>query len=246
MQQFKATPTAKYAGTVLQLKDYLGAVPNPPSKTYYEYKVKTQWEMDGNDSVGDCTCACIAHMIMLATAHTGIMFVPSTAQVLAAYSAITGYNGDPSTDNGANITDVLNYWQKTGIAGHKIVAWAAVDPSNLKQVEQAIWLFGGVDIGIEVYQSMMDQTNAMQPWDNPSGSDLGGHSIPLFGYGSQGTTGVTWGALQQMGWPCFQQICSEAYAVITQDWINQLTGKTYSGFNLAQLQADLTAIGVAK
>jgi hypothetical protein len=45
-----------------------------------------------------------------------------------------------------------------------------------------------------------------------------------------------------MGWPCFQQICNQAFCVITQDWINQLSGKTYSGFNLTQLQADLAAL----
>ena len=240
-------PKMKFGGPILQLSDYLENVPAPPSKVYWEYKVKEPWQMEGNDTVGDCTIACIAHMIMLATAHTGTMVVPTTEEVLAVYSAITGYDpSDPSTDTGANIADVLNYWQKTGItiggAVHKIVAWAQIDQTNRTEVEQALWLFGGVDLGIEVYQSMMDQTNAGQAWDNPSGSDLGGHSVPIFGYGSEGCTCVTWGALQQMGWPCFQRICSEAYCVITQDWINQLSGKTYSGFNLAQLQADLAAL----
>jgi hypothetical protein len=251
MPQFKATPPCKFTGPILQLSDYLAAVPSPPSKVYYEYKVQGDWQMDGNDTVGDCTCACIAHMIMLATVHTGTMVVPTPEEVLAVYSAVTGYvPGDPSTDNGANIADVLNYWQNTGmtVGGvvHKIVAWAEIDASNLTEVEQALWLFGGVDLGIEVFQSMMDQTNAGQPWDNPTGNDLGGHSVPIFGYGSDGCTCVTWGALQQMGWPCFQQICSQAFVVITQDWINQLTGKDYSGFDLAQLQADLSYLDSLK
>jgi len=175
--------------------------------------------------------------------------VPTVEQVLAAYSAITGYDpsqtqpdGSNPTDTGAAITDVLNYWQNTGIAGHKIVAWAEIDPTNQSEVEQAIWLFGGIDIGITVYESMEKQSSLGQAWDDPSGDELGGHSIPLFGYGSEGTTGVTWGALQQMGWDCFRQICFEAYIVITQDWIDQLSGKSYSGFNLAQLQSDLAAL----
>ena len=247
MPEFKPTPPAKYKGAILQLADYLDAVPAPPEKVYWEYKVKGEWEEEGNDTVGDCTCACIAHMIMLATAHTGTMVVPTVAEVLSVYSAVTGYiPGDPSPDNGANIADILNYWQQTGmtVGGvvHKIVAWAQIDSTNQTEVEQALWLFGGVDLGIEVFQSMEDQTNAGQAWDNPTGADLGGHSIPIFGYGSEGCTCVTWGALQQMGWACFQKICSEAYVVITQDWINQLSGKTYSGFDLAQLQSDLAAL----
>jgi hypothetical protein len=245
--QFKPTPPRKYKGPILQLKDYLAQVPNPPSKVYYEYAVKEPWGMDANDTVGDCTIACIAHMIMLATVHTGPMVVPTAEEVLAVYSAVTGYDpNDPSTDQGANIADVLNYWKNTGITVggvvHKIAAWAQIDQSNLTEVEQALWLFGGVDLGIEVYQSMMDQFQGKNAWDNPMGEDLGGHSVPIFGYGSEGCTCVTWGALQQMGWPCFQQICSEAYVVITEDWINQLSGKTYDGFDLAQLQEDMAAL----
>jgi hypothetical protein len=44
-----------------------------------------------------------------------------------------------------------------------------------------------------------------------------------------------------MGWPTFSQICSEAYVVITQDWLDQ-QGKTPSGFDLATLQADMQAL----
>ena len=35
--------------------------------------------------------------------------------------------GDPSTDRGAYALDVLNYWRQSGIAGHRIAAYAAVD-----------------------------------------------------------------------------------------------------------------------
>jgi len=227
----------------LRLAKYLAAVPAPPSKVYWEYKVPLNlWGMFANDTIGDCTCACIAHMLMLFTAHTGTMVTPTVDQIVAAYSAITGYiPGDPSTDNGAVITDVLNYWRDTGIAGHKILGWAAVNQANIQEIEQAIWLFGGVDVGITVYQSMEDQFAAHQPWDHPSGNVLGGHSIPVFGYGSEGCTGVTWAMLQQMGWSDFEQICQEAYVVITQDWLDA-AGKAPNGFDLATLQADLAAM----
>jgi hypothetical protein len=242
--RYTAKLTPKYAGRVLQLKDYLAGVPAAPEKVYWEYKIPPDaWQMFGNDTIGDCTCACIAHMIMLATAHTGTLFTPAESDIIAAYSAVSGY--DPSTganDNGAAIQDVLNYWQNTGIGGHKIIGWAQIDQTNIAEVKQGIWLFGGTDIGIEVFQSMEDQFDNHQPWDNPSGDDLGGHSIPVFGFGADGCDGVTWATLQQMSWDTWSKICSEAYCVITEDWINQLSGKTYSGFDLAQLQADLAAL----
>jgi hypothetical protein len=48
--------------------------------------------MMGNDKVGDCTCAAAGHLVMDWTANTGKEVVPSSQQIVAAYSAITGYN----------------------------------------------------------------------------------------------------------------------------------------------------------
>jgi hypothetical protein len=240
MELVKTLPTAKYGGRVLRLADYTAALAPPPEKVYWEYKVPaSEWGAMGNDTVGDCEIARIAHMVMCFTAHTGAIAIPTVDEVIAVYSAITGY--DPNTganDNGAATPDVLNYWQTTGIAGHKIAGWVQV-ANNQLAIEQAVYLFGGVAIDIAVYQSMMDQTNANQAWDNPSGSLLGYHAVPVFGYGSEGNTCVTWGALQQTGWATCMQILQGAYAVVSQDWINQTTGKTYSGLDLITLTADL-------
>jgi hypothetical protein len=243
MKLMSALPKPKYTGPILKLSDYTANLIQVPRKVYWEYKIPAgQWQMMGNDTVGDCELARIAHMLMLFTAHTGTMVVPTLQEVIAAYSAITGY--DPATganDNGAATPDVLNYWQTVGIAGHKIAGWAQVD-STQEAIEQAIWLFGGAATDISVYQSMMDQTNSKQAWDNPSGSLLGYHAVPTFGFGSEGATCVTWGALQQVGWPTLLQILQGNYTVITQDWINQETQKTPNGFAFADLQADMAAM----
>src|SRR5579864_8544147 len=132
--------------------------------------------------------------------HTGTLFVPTREEVITAYSAVSGYN--PATganDNGAAITDVLDYWRTVGIGGHKILGWAAVNPQSVLEVQQAIWLFSALDIGVNLPQSAMDQNSEGKPWNivTPDGGIVGGHSVPLFGYGSQGTTCITWGATQQ-------------------------------------------------
>jgi len=239
--------TPKYNKKTLFLDKYLSFdLPSPPERVFREYKIPDDaWGMMGNADIGDCTCAAIAHMLMLTTAHTGSMIVPSEQDVITVYSAVSGY--DPSTglnDNGAAITDVLNYWQTTGIAGHKILGWAQIDQTNLVAVKQAIWLFGGLDIGVQLPASAMTQNQNGQTWDvvPDDGGIEGGHSIPNFGYGSQGTNCITWAARQGMTWEWFSKYCDEAYAVITQDWINQATGKTMGGFDLNTLVADLKGL----
>jgi hypothetical protein len=170
------------------------------------------------------------------TAHTGTMVTPTTQEVLAAYTAITGYDGTEATDNGAAITDVLDYWQKTGLCGHKIDAWVQIDHTNLDHVKQAIYLFGGLNIGVQLPQSAMDQNKANESWSVVAndGGILGGHSIVNFGYGSLGTTVVTWGALQGMRWDWFAKYCDEAYAIVSLDWLN-VSGVAPSHLNLAAL-----------
>jgi hypothetical protein len=229
----------------LLLAKYTAAVPSPPEKVYREYKVPPAlWGMLGNDTVGDCTCAAIAHILMMATAHTGTMVVPTTEQVLQVYSAVSGY--DPATganDNGAAITDVLEYWRTKGIAGHQILAWAAINPQDLDTIRKAIWIFGCVDIGVQLPVSAMQQFNSGQPWTVvPSDGGIeGGHSVPNFGYGSEGTNCITWAQRQGMNWGWFLQYCDEAYTVITPEWFNQQQ-LTPSGFDLATLQQDLKAL----
>ena len=248
MKFLSALPQAKYAGPVLQLSKYTASLTPTPAKVFYEYKIPASaWGMMENATVGDCEFARMGHMLMNFTAHTGKMVVPTDAQIIAAYSAVTGYDpsqtqpdGSNPTDNGAATPDVLNYWQNVGIAGHKIAGWAQVD-STQEAIQQAIWLFGGAAIDISIYQSMMDQTQADEPWDDPTGALLGYHAVPAEGFGKDGLTVITWGALQQMGWPTCLKVLEGCYIVITQDWIEQ-NGKAPNGFDLATLQSDLNLL----
>jgi len=243
----------KHNAKTLMFSRYLKATapPVPPTKAFWEYKIpEATWGMMANDTVVDCTCAAIAHMLMNWTAHTGKIVVPTVDQVLAAYSAITGYDpsqtqsdGSNPTDQGAAITDVLAYWQSTGLAGHKIDGWVQIDPANLQAVQQAVYLLGGLDIGIQLPNSAVDQNSAGQAWEviPDDGGIAGGHSIVNFGYGRGGTTAITWGMRQPMSWAWFQKYCDEAYAVVSLDWLDA-SGTAPSHLNVAQLRADLQAL----
>ena len=238
----------KFNAKTLFLPRYMTAsvLPPPPSKVYYEYLVKT-WPMYLNDSLGDCVFAAGGHMLENWTAHTAGEVSPVDGEIEAAYSAVGGYvPGDASTDNGANITDFLAWWQKNPLTGDKTIAgWASIDPSNLTAVKQAIWIFGGIDIGIQVPQSAIDQFNAGQNWELVKGSpNVGGHSICVFGYGAHGCAAISWGRIVYMSWEFFAAYCDESYAIVTPDWINA-KGTTEFGLDLATLQADLDALKAA-
>ena len=211
--------------------------------------------MMANDALGDCTCAAAGHMIECWTTNVGDAFTPSDAQVVAAYSATSGYIPGNAADNGAVELDVLNYWRQQGIASHKIDAYAALDvrkntrsgPRNQECVKQAISLFGGAYISLALPLSAQQQDVWDVPgwWDKFQGrgdaGSWGGHAVPILAYDSGGLTCITWGAKKRMTWDFFAQYCDEAYAPLSLDWLSK-QGTDPAGLDLGQLSADLAVI----
>ena len=186
------------------------ALPTPPPQFGHETLIGAKdWGMLGNDQWGDCAWAGPAHETMLLTAEGGKQAAFTDASVLRDYSAGTGFdpNAGPSgqnpTDQGSNVRDVLKYRVKTGIvdaAGtrHKIGAYVKLDPKNLEQIYQAMYLFQAVGIGIEFPDSAMAQFQAGKPWDVVAGAKVeGGHYVPCLAK-RENLEVVTWGAVQQM------------------------------------------------
>lgn len=240
----------KYNPKTLFLDKYLAFdLPEPPAKVYREYKIPNDaWGMYGNSEIGDCTCACVGHMVMLFTAHTGKLVVPDEADVIKMYSAITGY--DPVSglnDHGAAITDVLNYWQTTGLAGHKILGWAQIDHKNATRRAQGVWLFGGLNVGVQLPAQAQRQFNHNENWEITSndGGIVGGHCIFEPGYGREGEDYVSWGrGYQKASRAWTDKYVDEAYIVLTEDFIDIATGLAPNGFNVDQLRADLNSLSI--
>ncbi len=221
-------------------------LPPPPTSCYWNAKVGS-WPMMGNDKIGDCTCASAGHLIECWSDNAGKPTVPTDAQIISAYSAITGYNPKTgSNDNGAVCLDVLNFWRKTGIAGHRIGAYAAIKPGHHAQIQNAVFLFGGSYIGVALPLSAQNQAI----WDVPTAGlhgrgargSWGGHAVPVVGYDAGGLIVVTWGQLKKMTWKFWDAYCDEAFAVLSGDWFNQ--NKSPSGFNLAALTQDLHQVAL--
>ena len=177
-----------------RLAQYLIAgLPAPPAKTNWTRSGQiTQWPMMANDCIGDCVIAACGHMVEeWSTLANPPGVIPTDQQVIAAYSAITGYDPqDPSTDQGTNMLDALSYWRKIGIAGHRIVAFASINIGSRQEIMQAIALFGNAAIGLALPNTAQNQT----VWDVPAGGAVGdgapgswgGHGVALVDYPQEG------------------------------------------------------------
>jgi hypothetical protein len=140
---------------------------------------------------------------------------------------------------------------------------------RMPAIATAIWLFGGAYIGVELplraqNQDVWDVPAVLTADDEPG--SWGGHAIYLVGYDSgTGTpagagvgpnsvrpaqpgvavprtlTCITWGQLKKMTWAWFEKYCSEAYALVSKDWLNA-GAISPSGFDLATLENDLKMV----
>jgi len=198
-----------------------------------------------NDQIGDCTCATTGHMEQTWTANDGIQVNISDADILAAYKAVSGYDGTPQTDNGAIVLDVLKHWQKVGVGGRKIGAYVEVDTKNLDEVKAAIWLFGGVYYGLDLPNSIDGQDTWSVPWYGARFSgrrgSLGGHAVSAHGYTGDIIKLITWGKIQPMTSKFATTYGDEAYAVLSEDWLGP-DNKAPNFFDGATLLADLAEV----
>jgi hypothetical protein len=236
----------------LKFEDYLkpGVIaPIPPAEVSWVMKVP-DWQMLLNDSLGDCVPAAMLHMVQQWSHYAGTELVPSNADALRLYEQIGGFvPGDPSTDNGANMLDALNFWRQNGIkvgnTVHKISAFVQVDPTNAKHVQLAIMLFGNVFTGVALPVSAQTQTGWTVPdggaFNDGSPGSWGGHCIPIMAGSPETLSCITWGERLKMSHNFFFDYVDELYAIVTPDWIEK-NGFSPGGFDLPALVADLAAL----
>jgi hypothetical protein len=215
---------AQPARSQLRLSAVLGErLAAPPAAVDWQDD-RIVWPMYANDEVGDCTCAGVGHLVNQLTYYgSGSEVQPTDSSVLGMYSAITGYDpAKPASDTGAYCQDVLAYWRKTGLEGHKITAYASLDVSNLVEVKQAIALFGTVYVGLSFPDSAMKQFNGDQPWDVVRGARIeGGHCVIVGAYGSGKLGLVTWGAETTMTEAFWKKYVDEAWVVLDADGLTK-------------------------
>lgn len=232
---------AKFGPKDFRLKNYL--MPNLPPipKEYTHADMIADWGMLGNDRWGDCTCAGAAHEHMLWSAEGEQPIGFNDTDVVADYLTITG-----NQDVGAYVHEVLDYRRKVGMLDangnrHKIDAYIRLD--NLDEVRTAIYLFSAAAIGFLVTNTAMRQFQTGHTW-HPSicpETTLGGHYVPLIGYGPNRLYCVTWGKIQPMSEKFFRTYVDEMWAILCLDMLGA-DGVTAEGFNVEQLRSDLASL----
>jgi len=241
---------ARHDSRTLEMGTYLTPeLPVAPSSIDYSKGI-TDWGVMLNDRLACCTIAAIGHAIQTWTVNAGSRNDFSDDAVRLYYEKWDGYDPkNPASDQGGVELDVLNSWRNDplGFAGRKLDAYVSIhlsDSLSLLRTDMmdAIWLFGGAYIGVELPRTAQTQ----EVWDTATGPEAeagswGGHAIFVNAYDLDTLTCITWGQSKKMTWAWFQTYCEEAYALVSKDWLNA-QGVSPSGLNLEQLETDLKSI----
>jgi hypothetical protein len=248
---------ARHDARTLALPAYFTpALPPPPPSCDWSANVPA-FGMSLNDRLGDCAIAAPAHQAMAWSDSAGKPLVITDAAVLKAYRAVSGYNpNDPSTDVGCNELDVLKYLIKTGIGGHKILAYADVSIGQKVAMQQSVALLGGAYIGIACpawLVALLDNGGAIPSvWDMKPGQEPdpnAGHAIEVVAYKPDPKFGMLWGAVSwgQVYWltdRCIAACCDEWHAMVSTDFLTA-TGNSPVGLDVAGMEADAKALQTA-
>lgn len=164
------------------MRNFLEQLPDAPM-SFDNTNGLTSWGMMDNDRLGDCTIAGPGHLIQAWTRAAGDMVTVPDATIVQAYCDWDGYIvGDPNSDQGGDILTVCQEWKSHGLGGHFISAHAEVNMTQMRW-EQALWLFGGLNAGINL--PLTAQAQVGQTWDivdNAQAADAqpgtwGGHCL---------------------------------------------------------------------
>ena len=213
----------------------------------------------GNYDWGCCFWAAGFRALLVKLASTGkltnINSTDATACVLNAYAAATGFNIHASLDaNGNNPTDQgtdalvgMNWLQQNGFvlpdkSVHKIGSYVWINPQDFEELVLAHNLFEGLMIGVMFPESWQDA----DVWDIPKDPVVGGHEI--FGFSDlaivpEGIKINSWGMERILTVAAIAKNADEIAVSISPDMFGP-NGKSITGFDAEQLQADEKALAV--
>jgi len=207
--------------------------------------------MMANDRLGDCTAAGLAHQLSAWTMNVSADVTLSDAQVIKFYEDTTGYTPlDPQSDGGGNELDILKQWLKTPglLGGYNLTGFAPFRARpGLNSIKDSIYICGGAYLGINLPKTVLNQGNlwyvpAQGPVGDGAPGTLGGHAVVAVAYNSRHIVFVSWGQLFKMTWDFFITYTEECYALVSEDWIDDTSGKSPSGFDMNALKSNMNAL----
>ena len=235
-------------------------LPDPPDNSDYSAAAAAWLHQPlKNDELADCTAAGLFHIGGAWHANNGAAVPYSEADCVRFYALSTGYRpGHPETDRGGSEVDVLNFAMQKGLCPgqsnpHTISSWVTINAADPIKVKKAIWLFGGLYVGMSMPDAWIVPEAAQSDgfvFDvaGPPNDD-NGHCMAIVGYHTMASGALrlklsTWGMIGEMTGSALAKYgvnyaAGECYAIFGRDWISAVKKKAPNDFDAEQLASDI-------
>lgn len=229
---------------------WLGRYLDPHAYTapplYDNWTGGTRYNWFGNDTLGVCTYAALAHMFQQRCALLGITCTITPNDVIDAYKAGTGYDGTPGTDQGGSCISALVRTKNVGIGGYRARAFARVNMRDPVEVRAAIHIAGSIYVGGALPRRIASQG---RDWKLPMHQEaqdapgsLGGHAWLLTGYQRGNLFALPWVDEVSIDDAWEDLYIDEGWVVLDDLWATE-TRLAPNGLDLSRLYHDLTKLG---
>lgn len=215
-------------------------IPTPPDSIVVP--TVADWEVACNADIGDCAEAKVVHADMTWASIFGTPYTyPGDPAVAAAYFAQTpGHK-----DTGLVLSTELARWKATGNLGTKLVDYKPVAPKDTTLVHQTIWIFGGIDTGINLpgiaqQQFRPDGSGIWQLTGTSADHKIaGGHDVWAVGYDDDYIYAITWGAVVRITYQWWATYVQQNWALVPALFVQQ--GGDGRGFQLPAVDEYIAA-----
>lgn len=229
----------------------------PPLARYWSstdgtpYGTRRRVSMFGNDRLGDCTVATLAHQDQIAAQAVGETSPLEDDDVIAIYRQ-SGYDpADPSSDQGWGNLDAARAAVRAGWAS----ALVHFDATDRDMLEIVVNTFGCAMVGIDLPLSAQRQTGLGKTWDAPPDGKLdgehrpsswGGHAVGVVDCDAEGVTVATWGAYQRATWAFVANYFDrgDGIALLNRYWRKHPLSP--SGLYVAEIETEMEKIGLSR
>jgi hypothetical protein len=226
-------------------------LPTPPNEyDVSNFSIPIPHKMFGNDQWGDCVIAGRANQTLAYEAFEQDEIIDiSDSEVLEEYWAEQGATKIFGVticrpDGGLYMLDSMNAWRRGWQAGgrtYNIYAHASLTRSNRTEIKLGIYLLNGLQAGILLPNSAIQQFDSGQVWDVVGDNSVaGGHCVFIRGYNETGPICETWAKTQQMTWAFWDKYTDECYGAVDNrdDWVED------SPVDVEKLDGYLKALGL--
>jgi hypothetical protein len=168
----------------------LATLPPPPLfANWYAAQAAGGVPLLGNGHVSNCVQCSVTHYLATVSryVHPTAPLIPSEAETIAMYSAVTGYDpNNPATDRGTYFLGsqgMVQYWAQHGVTVggvlNKISGAVTVDFTNRIRLKQAVALFGYVFTAAQMREADMNASFVFNIGTSPI---VGYHEFLICGY----------------------------------------------------------------